>query len=119
MRRFFTTLLIVMVIPPILVSLGGCESARELFYLLIPLEQTVSRDELAQRYYTRTVSEVWYCGSDEKYDYFTLFGQRYAVLRSEECLPGNLRFPMDEKRSKLPLYPHPISGVFYPTTEGE
>lgn len=118
-KRFLTALLIAMSVLSVLVCLAGCESARELCCLLLSLEQTVSRDELAKRFYTRTVHAVWYCGSDEQYDHFVLMGQRYAVLRREESLPGQLRFPVDENRAKIPLRPQPISRVFCPITAGE
>ena len=118
-KRFLTALLTAPAVLSVLVCTAGCESARELCCLLLPLEQTVSRDELAKRYYTRTVHAVWYCGSDEQYDHFVLFGQRYAVLRSEESLPGHLRFRVDENRVKIPLRPQPISREFYPIPAGE
>lgn len=118
-KGFYRPLLTAMSVLSILVSTVSCESARELFYLLIPLEQTVSRDELSKMYYTRTVHAVWYCGSDAQYDHFILFGQRYAVLRCEDSLPGYLRFSPDESGAKIPLRPHPISGIFYPIPAGE
>ena len=83
--------------------LSSCGEIREGFIMLAGWEQTVSREELLQIYVTRTVNAAYYRGSDEQFDYFTVFGMRYAVPRSENVMDEQYRFPAADGRTALPM----------------
>ncbi len=87
------------------VCLAGSGTLREFVLWLIPTERIVTRSNLETLVVTRTVQELWYCGSDEQYDHFIVFGHRYAVLRSEQILAEKIRFPFENDGRTVPLTP--------------
>lgn len=87
--------------------------------MLTGREQTVSREELLQIYVTRTANAAYYRGSDAQFDYFTVFGMRYAVPRSENVIGEQYRFPVDVGHEALPMGvdPRATPGQFLPREE--
>ncbi len=90
------------------VCLAGSGTLREFVLWLIPTEQIVTRSHFETDIVTRTVQELWYCGSDEQYDHFIVFGKRYAVLRSEQIPVEHIRFPFEKDGRTIPLSPEQL-----------